>query len=207
MNQFKDAFNFGSLIKPYFENGDNFRQEVLSKDFSKDILLQFSKEVVLRVLDYSDYLGKKYHILVTNPPYLGINKVNKPLSDFAKTIYPDSKADLYSMFMERSLSMTRKNGMIAMINMQSWMFIKSYEKLREKVLKSTTILNMAHLGKWIRFFWRRSRINTAFVLQNIYNHKYIGDFIRLVAGKSEKEKSSMMKKAILNKDCDFFEFL
>ena len=79
LNQFKDAFNFGSLIKPYFENGDNFRQEVLSKDFSKDILLQFSKEVVLRVLDYSDYLGKKYHVLVTNPPYLGTNKVNKLL--------------------------------------------------------------------------------------------------------------------------------
>ena len=205
LNQFKDAFNFGSLIKPYFENGDNFRQEVLSKDFSKDILLQFSKEVVLRVLDYSDYLGKKYHVLVTNPPYLGTNKVNKLLSDFAKTIYPDSKADLYSMFMERSLSMTRKNGMIAMINMQSWMFIKSYEKLREKVLKSTTILNMAHLGpNGFDSFGGEVVSTTAFVLQNIYNHKYIGDFIRLVAGKSEKEKSSMMKKAILNKDCDFF---
>ena len=73
--------------------------------------------------------------------------MNAELASFAKDQFPDSKADLYSMFMERTLMMCRPSGMMAMINMQSWMFLSHFEKIRTKLLSNATLLSVAHLGE------------------------------------------------------------
>jgi type I restriction-modification system DNA methylase subunit len=95
----------------------------------------------------AEALSPKYHVVVANPPYMGGKGMNGNLGDFAKAKFPDSKSDLFAMFMERTLALTLPTGMTAMINMQSWMFLSSFEKLRGKILSNGSFLTMAHLGE------------------------------------------------------------
>ena len=84
-------------------------------------------------------------IVVTNPPYLSVSGLNVEVSEFIKKTYPDSKNDLYSVFIERCRSFTKKLGLQAMITQQAWMFTALYEPLRIK-LKSASIVNLIQLG-------------------------------------------------------------
>ena len=146
LTQFEESDNFGSLIQPALEDVDEIRQKLLSRDLSENLFLKSTHDQVLKVLHQADYLKQKYHVVVANPPYMGGKGMNGRLSVFSKDNFPDSKSDLFAMFMERTLRMTVKSGMMAMINMQSWMFLSSYEKLRSKLLSNSTVLTMAHIG-------------------------------------------------------------
>ena len=84
--------------------------------------------------------------IVTNSPYMGSKGMNKELSDFVKKRYPDSKSDLFAVFMERTLELTKPHGFMSMINQHSWMFLSSYEKLRIKIIQMQRIDTMVHLG-------------------------------------------------------------
>lgn len=90
-------------------------------------------------------LSQKYDVVCTNPPYMGSSGMNAVLSDYVKKNYPDSKSDLFACFMEKCGQLVKRNGLYAMITQHAWMFLSSYEKLREK-LKMNSIVNMAHLG-------------------------------------------------------------
>src|SRR5699024_11597293 len=90
-------------------------------------------------------MGNSYDILTTNPPYMSSRSMNKALSDYLKKNYPDSKADLFAAFMEVD-HYIKQSGMYAVINQHSWMFLASYEKLREKVIENKFIDTMLHLG-------------------------------------------------------------
>ena len=131
---FKDIKNIGSLLKPADDIG-----------FDIGIFGQISEEFTMQ----QQMLQGPYTCVVTNPPYMGGKGMNKALSEFVKSRYPDSKSDLFAVFMERGLELTCKDGYMAMITMQSWMFLSSYEKLREKLLKNYTITTMAHLDNMV----------------------------------------------------------
>ena len=90
-------------------------------------------------------LSQKYDVVCTNPPYMGSSGMNAVLSDYVKKNFPDSKSDLFACFMEKCGQLVKRNGLYAMITQHAWMFLSSYEKLREK-LKMNSIVNMAHLG-------------------------------------------------------------
>lgn len=90
-------------------------------------------------------ISQKYDVVCTNPPYMGSSGMNAVLSDYVKKNYPDSKSDLFACFMEKCGQLVKRNGLYAMITQHAWMFLSSYEKLREK-LKMNSIVNMAHLG-------------------------------------------------------------
>ena len=151
------------------------------------------------LVNQAEVLARKYDCVVTNPPYMGGKGMNPELRAFAKDNFPDSKSDLFAMFIERNLGLANKQGRIAMITMQSWMFLSSFEKLREKLLDQHTVLSMAHLGaRGFDSIGGEVVSTTAFVLANTHHDQYKGGYLRLVDGKSEAEKSSMMRDILTN---------
>lgn len=92
----------------------------------------------------AEVMSAKYDVMITNPPYIGISTMEAPVKDYAVKYYPNSKTDMFAMFMETGF--VKRNGFFAMINMHSWMFLSSYEKLRKDLLLNKEIVNMAHLG-------------------------------------------------------------
>jgi type II restriction/modification system DNA methylase subunit YeeA len=145
----------------------------------------------------AEFLSPRYAVVVANPPYMGGKGMNTKLSDWAKANYPKSKSDLFAMFIERNLDMSLPMGAVAMITMQSWMFLSSYEALRGRILNENTILSMAHLGaRAFDSIGGEVVSTTAFVLENAHKPEYRGAFMRLVDGNSESEKMAMMAKAI-----------
>jgi hypothetical protein len=145
--QFGQGKNFGSLIVPKLRGPAETLQVVEARDFRGDLLLKEMQERVVAVLHMAAVLSPIYHVVVANPPYMGKGNMNPELVNFTRNQYPTSKADLFATFMERGLSLTASGGNMAMINMQAWMFISSYEKLRANLLSDHTILSMAHLGE------------------------------------------------------------
>lgn len=205
LSQFENSDNFGSLIQPALQDVEGTLQVLQSKDLSGNLFLKATHDQVLKVLRQADYLRQKYHVVVANPPYMGSKGMNGKLSDYAKKEYPDSKSDLFAMFMERTLRLTVKRGVMAMINMQSWMFLSSYEKLRGKLLSDATLLNMAHIGpRGFDSIGGEVVSTTAFTFQNNYNPEHQGEFLRLIGGMSEAEKSRMAKEALAKPDCGWF---
>ena len=155
----------------------------------------YTEQAILAVaplIKLAKVLVSKYEVVVTNPPYLPVSNCEAELQKFIKKNYPDSKTDLFAVFMEKCKEMLIRNGMQAMINMHSWMFLSSFEKLREKLLKSTTIVNMAHLGaRAFEEIGGEVVQTTAFVMRNTVDEGYVSSFKRLVDfnGQDVKEKA------------------
>lgn len=137
-------------------------------------------------------LTEKYHALVMNPPYMGGGNMNGVLSKYVKDEYKDGKADLFSVFMQMGMERLISNGKMAQINMQSWMFLSSFEKLRTQFLKNYNIDNMLHLGP--RTFDELSGEvvqNTAFVLSKHEPTPQGGMYYRLIDGKNCADKEQL----------------
>lgn len=205
LKEFEEADNFGSLIQPTLKTPADALATLEAKDVSGQLFLTETHKSVLKVLSQADYLNQKYHVVVANPPYMGGKGMNSRLSTWAKDNYPDSKLDLYAMFIERNLVLALKTGYSAMINMQSWMFLSSFETLRSKVLKRSSISSMAHLGtRAFDSIGGEVVSTTAYVLKNIVDSSTKGEYIRLVDGRSEAAKEKAMLEAVNNPDCNWF---
>lgn len=197
LEQFSEADNFGSLIVPKVANVADVLATLESKDMSSNLFLAETHKKVLTVLRMADALSPRYAVVVANPPYMGGKGMNPRLSTWAKENFSSSKSDLFAMFIERNLDLTVKGGVVAMITMQSWMFLSSFESLRSRILNQHTILSMAHLGaRAFDSIGGEVVSTTAFVLENAHKPDYRGAYIRLVDGNSEAEKMEMMAKAI-----------
>jgi type II restriction/modification system DNA methylase subunit YeeA len=101
------------------------------------------------IVRLAQFLAKKYDCVVANPPYMGIKGMNPMLKDFAQAHFPASKSDLFAMFIERGFNQVVEGGYNSMVTMQSWMFLSSYENLREKLLKEFTITCMVHMANMV----------------------------------------------------------
>ena len=197
LQQFDEADNFGSLIVPKVGNVADLLAMLKTRDMAGNLFLAESHQRVLSVLRMAEALSQRYAVLVANPPYMGVKGMNGRLSTWAKENYPSSKSDLFAMFIERNLELAVKGGAVAMITMQSWMFLSSFESLRNRILNQHTILSMAHLGaRAFDSIGGEVVSTTAFVLENAHKPDYIGAYMRLVDGNSEAEKMAMMVKAI-----------
>ncbi len=178
LRQFEESDNFGSLIRPDVTDVIGVLQVIEAKDVSGQLFLSETHKKVLQSLQQADYLSPKYHVVVANPPYMGGKGMNGRLGAWAKDNYPDSKSDLFAAFIERGLDLIRKRGFSAMVTMESWMFLSSFEKVRTKLLVNTTILSMVHmpyLGKG----GTSMGINfgtTAFVIENLSKLEFQGQY-------------------------------
>lgn len=101
------------------------------------------------LIDVGEALGQKYDAVVTNPPYMGSSGMGDKLGKFVKDKYPDSKSDLFAVFMERGNNWTRSNGFNCMVTMQSWMFLSSFEKMRVHALQQFTLTNLMHMENMV----------------------------------------------------------
>ena len=149
LQQFSEADNFGSLIMPKVTNVADVTATLEAKDLSGNLFLADTHQRVMSVLRMADYLSPHYAVVVANPPYMGGKGMNGPLSAWAKETYPNSKSDLFAMFIERGFDLTPKYGYSAMVTMQSWMFLSSYEALRERILRETSIECMVHMANMV----------------------------------------------------------
>jgi SAM-dependent methyltransferase len=198
LSQFEEADNFGSLIRPEVTNVQGMLEILNAKDVSSHLFYSLTHEKVLQVLNQADYLSPKYHVVIANPPYMGGKGMNGRMGAWVKDNYPNSKSDLFAMFIERNLELAVKKGAVAMITMQSWMFLSSYEKLRNSILDKYTIISMAHLGaRAFDSIGGEVVSTTAFVLENAHHPEYKGAYVRLVDGNSEAEKQASFKAALV----------
>lgn len=205
LHQFEEADNFGSLIRPEITDAVGMRKILAAKNVGGNMLLYGTHEKVLRVLEQSEYLSPRYHVVVANPPYMGGKGMNGRLGVWAKDNYPNSKSDLFAMFIERNLELVNAHGLVAMITMQSWMFLSSFEFLRAQLTAQNTILSMAHLGaRAFDSIGGEVVSTTAFVLESAGHPEFKGDYLRLVDGKSEEEKSQSLLEAVRNPQCGWF---
>lgn len=150
-----DAKEYGSIIDVSPVDFDALLarfEEIRAGDYNdlfEAASRQFALNTVLPLVRQAQVMAQKYDVVVTNPPYMGASGMSEKLSGYVKTCYPDSKSDLFACFIEKGNSMTKPNGYNCMVTMQSWMFLSSFEKLREKILKEKTITNLMHMENMV----------------------------------------------------------
>ena len=149
----------------------------------------------LNVWSYRYLLAQKYHVVVTNPPYMGASGMNGQLAEFVKKNYPDSKSDASTAFMEKTMQLCKPNGYMAMINIPVWMFLSSYEKLRQKLLSQNTISTMVHPGRGI---FGSDFGTTTFVIAKQHVKNYVGTYRRLFEKQGEVESIEAREQAFLS---------
>ncbi|PVY76888.1 type II restriction/modification system DNA methylase subunit YeeA [Tamilnaduibacter salinus] len=200
LRQFEEADNFGSLIRPDVTDVDGMLRILESKNVFGQLFISMTHQKVLQALRQADYLSPKYHVVIANPPYMGAPGMNGRLGAWAKGNYTTSKADLFAMFIDRCANLALDSGSFAMITMQSWMFLSSFEALRETIINRDTIRTMAHLGA--RAFDSIGGAvvqTTAFVVDKARRQDYKGTYIRLVDDTSEHEKEKALREARENR--------
>ena len=188
-----DAKEYGSILNVPEYNWALLRRFVDGIDDEVQISLESAgveqtAEELQNLIDLGETMARKYWVTCTNPPYAGTSNLSANVNNFVKKNYPDSKADLFAVFIERCRAMTANNGFQAMITQQAWMFIASYENFRKKLLKCS-IVNMTHLGAHAFDEIQGEVVQTvSFVLNNNYIGGYKGSYVRLLDEKNENAK-------------------
>lgn len=194
INTFEDGKMYGSITQitkidiDKIENQITFIRENVDLDLMTLDFIEYSLPIIEDLVDQYNLLAKNYDVVVTNPPYMGNSGMNKKLSDYVKKKYPDSKSDLFAVFIEKCASLLKPNGYQAMITQHAWMFLSRYEKLRNQLMHRN-IVNMVHLGT--RAFSEISGEvvqTTAFVLSGYNTEGYCGTYTRLVDFPSQSKK-------------------
>ena len=209
LNTLNDAKEYGSLL-----NVEDYDWELLEKfventdtesQISFDTFgLDDTAEQLKQLIKIGKVMAQKYETVATNPPYAGTSNLSAKVNNFVKKNYPDSKADLFAVFIERCGEMLKKNGYQAMITQHSWMFLSSYEKLRIK-LQKISIVNMAHLGARAFEEIAGEVVQTSsFILSKKNIRKFRGVYSRLVDANNQSAKEELFlsekKKYVVNQD-------
>lgn len=191
---FHDAKEYGSIIDVEKRDYDSLKNNLTAwkenhEATFENVLVESDVDDLLPLIEITKVMSEKYDVVVTNPPYMGASGMGEKLGNFVKKNYPDSKSDLFAVFIEKCGSYAKKAGLISMITQHAWMFLSSYEKLREK-LNARTPLNMAHLGaRAFDEIGGEVVQTTAFVGLNKNIANYKATYKRLVdfSGEAEKE--------------------
>ena len=196
LNTLNDAKEYGSLLNVEDYDWKLLEKFVENTDIESQISfdtygLDETAEQLKRLIRIGKVMAQKYEVVATNPPYAGTSNLSAKVNNFVKKNYPDSKADLFAVFIERCGEMLKKNGYQAMITMHSWMFLTSFEKLREKI-QLVDIVNMAHLGaRAFEEIGGEIVQTTSFVLQKNHKMNYMGTYCRLVEPITQQGKEAM----------------
>ena len=205
VEEMQDAKEYGSLIHVSPCDWELLRHFAIPRGVSEgqlrlDIHGEIEASTRLQTLiNIGETLSQNYNIVVTNPPYMAITNAAAKLYNYAHKTYPASKADLFAVFIERCHEMLIKNGMLAMITQHAWMFLSSFEKLRNKLLQYSTV-NMAHLGpRAFEEIGGEVVQTTTFVMRHCSVPNYIGAYERLVEPNTQQGKEELF----LDRSCVF----
>ena len=195
VNVFQDAKEFGSILNldcaaEQLNNLKDHLEKLKEESINKDLVTQSEiselNDLLKPLIKQARLLALKYDVVITNPPYMLPSSKQK---SYVQKNYPDSKSDLFAIFIEKCHSLTKKNAYQAMITMHSWMFLSSFEKLRNKLLINNTIINMAHLGaRAFEDIGGEVVQTTAIVFDNANIKNYQSNFKRLVDYNSQDAK-------------------
>ena len=191
MDELRDAKEYGSILNISQVDFASLyaRVEKVRADIS-----MFRESVlnsILPLIQVAEVMAQKYEVVVTNPPYMAVSNAGAKVNDYVKKNFPDSKADMFAVFIERCGHMTKKNGYQAMITQHAWMFLSSFEKLRTKLL-SVDIVNMAHLGaRAFEEIGGEVVQTTSFVVRKSHIADYKGEYCRLIEPTSQQGKEDM----------------
>lgn len=191
LKDMKDAKEYGSILTvapvDFGALYARFDEVIGDINLNKNAVLT----QLLPLVQVAKALAENYHIAVTNPPYMGSANMGAKLAEYVKKNYPDSKSDLFAVFIESCGQMTKQNGYQAMITQHAWMFLSSFEKLRAKLMLKDTV-NMAHLGA--RAFDEVGGEvvqTTSFVLRRSHLANCKGTYCRLIEPTSEQGKEEL----------------
>lgn len=204
---FKEADNYGSLLRPKLtaEQLTAIKERVLAgaEGGQVDWLVKNRRERVLRALEQAEYLARKYHVVIANPPYMGSGGMNDRLKKFLNEGYSDVKSDLFSAFTVRIMEVTRKGGFIGMMTPFNWMFLSSFEKLRQKILDESTLTALVR-PEFHAFFDSAFVTICGFTLFTKPLHDVKGAFIDLNKFYGADVQPVKALEAIQNPDCGWF---
>ncbi|WP_390892238.1 BREX-1 system adenine-specific DNA-methyltransferase PglX [Levilactobacillus namurensis] len=206
---FKYGNEYGSLIMPpdtldweALQDIAN-RQPQLGQLSLGTIALADKQQRLKELIATGEVLAHQYTLGVMNPPYMGSGKMDAILAKYVKKHFPNSKADLFGVFMERLQDLVQPNGYFAMITQHAWMFLSSFEKLRQ-ALRQTTLLNMAHLGtRAFEEIGGEVVQSTTFVFKKQTVPTFVGNYERLVAFDSQSKKEQAYLAAVQNPEIDY----
>ena len=207
LDAFVDAKEYGSIlqIKPLDYEGLKEAWETSAAatagNFNMALWYDAANESVKQLIEQAIMLSQKYDAVVTNPPYMSAAGMEGTLAEFVKKNYPDTKSDLSTVCMEKTLSMCKQTGLMTMINIPVWMFITSYEKLRSNLLMNNTIINMVHPGRGI---FGSDFGTTAFVIRKNHINSYLGHYRRLFDKQGEVETPEVREQRFLEKRGEFY---
>ena len=203
-NEFKEAKELGSIVNLSCteEQLDNLGQHIKNlktNSIGVDLIAQTEideiYDLLMPLIKQARLLVQKYDVVITNPPYMGSSAMSKKLSSYVKENYQNSKSDMSTVFMEKTLDLCSNQGLMAMINIPVWMFITSYEKLRNQLLKNNTILNMVHPGRGI---FGSDFGTTSFVISKTKIQDYLATYRRLFDKQGEVKSIDEREKAFIN---------
>ena len=200
-NLLRDGKEFGSIIAMPEMEWNALRMEVelmadMQGQISFDSVSEATRQKLRGLIAVGQAMAQKYDVVVTNPPYMGSGGMGAKLLQHVKDYYPDSKSDLFAVFIERCREMMRPKAYQAMITQHAWMFLASFEKLRKRIIQQD-IVNMAHLGaRAFEEIGGEVVQTTAFVLRSSNLRDYKGVYSRLIGPTTQDGK----EKAFLQGD-------
>jgi len=191
VTEMRDAKEYGSIlnITPVDFAGLYARFDEIREDIN---MMQMSAlDELLPLVKCAELLAQKYDVVVTNPPYMAVSNAGAKVNDYVKKNFPDSKADMFAVFIERCGQMAKKDRYQAMITQHAWMFLSSFENLRTKLL-AVDIVNMAHLGaRAFEEIGGEVVQTTSFVVRKSHIADYKGEYCRLIEPTSQQGKEDM----------------
>lgn len=192
----------GSLLNPSEDEIDELKAAAAS--CSEDLFASATKTKLESVVAICEKLSRRFICVVANPPYMGSSSFNPFMSKWVKKNYPDVKSDLCTCFIERGFNLVEDKGYAAMVTMQSWMFLGSFEKMRSSIIEGKTIVSMAHLGP--RAFDAIGGEVVNVTADVIYNGRAAceGTYVRLVDINGSEAKRLKLLEAIRDPDCGWF---
>lgn len=197
----------GSLFAPVPEDIaalERADDELDAREAGGDLLAHRPHAAVAQMLANCAPLAETYDAVIANPPYMGSSNMDKWLANWTKKHYPDSKRDLCTCFIERGFTLAKSCGYSAMVTMQSWMFLGSFEALREKMLKERSIASMAHLGTRAFDAIGGEVVATAATVFGGSPADAPASYLRLVDFDGEVAKEESIREAIANPTCGWF---
>ena len=191
MDELYDAKEYGSILNVTMVDFPALYARLAEVEQDISMHRESALNTIRPLIQVAEALAQKYSVTCTNPPYMGSSGMSAKLSDYVKRNYPDSKSDLFAVFIERCGQMAQKNGYQAMITQHAWMFLSSFEKLRGKLL-ATDIVDMAHLGaRAFEEIGGEVVQTTSFVMHKSHIADYKGTYCRLIEPTSQQGKEDM----------------